>query len=315
MNSRIASLIALATFAACSGAQVGGRLDQVPPALRLAIRSLPNLKFSGTRNVEVLDGAERVRYQEYVLRDGPRTRIWFPNASPFAGQIIVENARARKHFFPGRNEIEVGPPKREEAFGRLINLLKQGTISCSAEPGGTIAGNPTSLISIRERGNVLQKLWIDAQGMVLRRDLFDMVGARVGHYEFTEIDYSPRLEATDFDLARRGAKLVTQADLARKLASDAGLSVVLLPESEEYQLESSRVLKGARIPVLHLVYIRPGASVSLFQARGIVDLPVMRRAARGMAAVSWNAGGNTFALIGNVSDDEVHRLARLIGLR
>ena len=319
MILRFASLVVLSSWSLGAIAQGAGRMDkrleQVPPALRLAMRSLPNLRFSGTRNVEGLDGAERVRYQEYVLRDGPRMRIWFPGSSPYAGQVIVENARQRKHFFPGRNEIEVGPPKREEAFGRLVNLIKQGSVTCSAEQGGQVAGKPTSLVSIRERGNVLQKLWIDAQGMVLRRDLFDLVGARVGHYEFTEIDYSPRLEASDFDFARRGARVITQFDLAKRLASESGLSAIVIPESEGYQLESSRMLKGSRIPVLHQVYIKPGASVSLFQARGVVDLPFMRRAGKGLAVVSWNDNGNTFALLGNVEEAEIRRLARLIGMR
>lgn len=291
------------------------RMEQVPAPLRLAVRSLPKLKFSGTRNVEVLEGPERVRYQEYVLRDGQRTRIWFPPSSPYAGQVIVETARMRKHFFPGRNEIEIGPPRREEAFGRLLNLLKQGNVRCMSEPGGVVAGQATSLVSIRERGNVLQKLWIDAQGMVLRRDLFDLVGARVGHYEFTDINYTPRIEAADFDFARSGAKVVTQAELAKRLAADSGLAAVLIPEEEGYRLESSRMLKGSKLPVLHQIYLKPGASVSLFQARGIVDLPVMRRSGRGLAAVSWTAGGNTYALIGNVAEDEIRRIARLLGMR
>ncbi len=293
------------------------RLANIPPILRLAVRNLPNLKFSGTRTVEQFQGAERQRHTEYVLRDGARTRVWFPNDSPYAGQVIVENLRQRKHYFPGKNEIHVGPAKREEAFGRLLGMLEGGKVRLSTEPGGQIAGRASTALGIKENGNLIQKLWIDqANGMILRRDLYDAVGARVGSYEFSEVEFSPRLAMSDFELDRKGAKIVTPEDEARQFAVRLGLLNVTMPDQEGFSLDSVRVLKGARIPILQLSYSKPPNVISLFQAKGRVELPMFKRANKaGVSAYTWFAGGNTFALVGNIGEGELKRLAGLLGTR
>lgn len=293
------------------------RADDVPPVLRMAIRSLATLRYSGTRTVELLEGPDRQQHVEYVLRDGDRLKIWFPNSSPYAGQVIVENQRQRRHYFPGRNEVMVGPPKREEAFGRMLAMLKKGGFHFSVERGGLVAGLPTQLVTVREGDALTQKLWIDPRtGMVLRRDLLDRAGTRVGYYEFSEIDFTPRIDDTDFTLTATGAKVVTPAVEAKRLAERAGMAFVALPESEGYQLESSRVMKAARVPILQQSYMGSGAALSLFQAKGIVDLPLGKRAnGGGMNAVTWTMGGNTFVLVGRAPEDELKRLARLLGMR
>src|SRR5262245_22963865 len=92
---------------------------QFPPLLQKAMERSKKQRFSGSRLVEMKMGPNRVRHTEYVLRDGERTRIEFPDASPFQGQIIVEANGERRHFFPDRNEMHITPPRREDFFMRL----------------------------------------------------------------------------------------------------------------------------------------------------------------------------------------------------
>ncbi len=299
------------------GQGLKGRLENVPPILRMAILKMPVLRYSGTRSVEIQEGPNRERHIEYVLRDGPRTRTWFPNDSPYAGQVIVEARDDRLHYVPGKNEIHVGPARREEAFQRLLGLLKRNILKFNTSDGGQVAGHATTLVSASDNGNPVQKLWIDrSTGMVLRRELYDMVGAKVGAYEFSEIDYTPTIAPDAFTMTRKGARTVTSYDEARDLARINGFQVAILPESESYRLETTRVLKNARIPILHQTYGRPGAMISLFQARGTVDLPMLKRPRKGdTESFTWGMGGNTFALIGNVPADELRRLARVLGLK
>lgn len=293
-----------------------GALENVPPILRLALRMLPKLQYAGTRIVELMEGPNRQSHTEYVLRSGPLMRLRFPNQSPFAGQVIVENGRQRKHYLPGKNEIHIGPAKREEAFGRLVNMLRQGKLRFASEPGGQIAGQNTVLVTMRDGKNVVQKMWIDSTtGMLLRRDLFDPVGARVGSYEFTEINYTPVIKRGDFELVHEGARIVTPIDEAKDIAQTAGLAFISIPASEGFGLESTRLFKAGRLEVMQQSYNKPGAGVSLFQARGAVELPIARRAAKGgMKAVTWSMNGNTFALMGNLPEAELNRIARLLGM-
>ncbi len=292
-------------------------VDQIPPILRQAIRKMSSVRFSGTRTVEVLEGSNRERHVEYVLRDGPRTRTWFPSASPYAGQVIVETPRERRHYYPGRNEIYVTPPRREEAVARLMRLGRRSGIRVTVKDGPAIAERPTVQVSLLEgSGNPIQHLWIDReQAVILKRELFDAVGTRVGFFEFTDIDYRPRINPGDFELDRKGAKVVTPVDQLARLAKQGGLNAVRLPDSEGYRLEWVRRLPGGRVTVIQQAYSKGDVSLSFFHAGAEVNLPMLRRTQKGFESFSWTQQGNTYALLGNVGADELRRLARLLGYR
>lgn len=291
--------------------------EQLPPALRQALRKATTAKFSGTRTVEVMEGARRERYIEYVLRDGQRSRTWFPASSAFAGQVIVETPRERRHFYPGKNEIYVGPPRREEAMARLFNLARTAGVRFQTRDGGKVAERNAIEITISEgQGNPLQRIWIDREhGVILKRELFDRVGTRVGFFEFSEISFSPRIAPTDFQLDRRGARIVTPKDELVRLVRENKMTLVHLPEAEGYRLDWVRRLPNNRVAVLQQVYSKGDVNVSLFQAAAEVTLPMANRKPEGFEALTWNHQGQSFALLGNVSGDELRRLARLLNQR
>src|SRR5437016_6328420 len=87
----------------------------VPPIFIKAVRAFDRSKFSGERVVEFQQGPNRRSHVEYVLHQGLNSRVWFPPGSQFGRQVIIETANERLHYFPGRNEVEVLPPNREEA--------------------------------------------------------------------------------------------------------------------------------------------------------------------------------------------------------
>lgn len=316
--------LTFATVLACASLGMAQRtgearpgVDQLPPILRQAIRKMSSVRFSGTRTVEVLEGANRERHIEYILRDGSRTRTWFPSGSPYAGQVIVETLQERRHYYPGRNEILVTPPRREEAVSRLMNLGRRSGIRVTVKDGSPVAGRATVQVSLIEgSGNPIQHLWIDRQqAVILKRELYDAVGTRVGSFEFTEIDFRPRFSDGDFELERRGAKVVTPVDQLQRLAKDLGIAPVRIPDAEGYRMEWVRRLPGGRVPVIQQVYSKGEVNLSFFQAGSEVNLPMLRRTQRGFESFSWTQQGNTYALMGNVGADELRRLARLLGYR
>lgn len=297
--------------------QQQGTADQMPPILRQALRKMASVRYSGTRNVAAFEGASREQHIEYVLRDGAKSRTWFPAGSPYAGQVIVETAQERRHYYPGKDEIHVRPAQREEAMARLMSLGRRSGIRIDVKDGASIAGRRTALVSIAEgAGNPMQRLWIDREhAVILKRELFDAVGTRVGYFEFTEIDFTPNLNEGDFELDRKGSKIVTPVDELLRLSREMKMTAARLPDGEGYRLNWARTLTGGRVPILQQMYSKPGVNVSLFQANADMTLPTARRAQRGMESLSWTRNGNTFALMGNVTAEELRRLARLLGYR
>ncbi|MCO5295487.1 MAG: hypothetical protein M9921_01385 [Fimbriimonadaceae bacterium] len=288
----------------------------LPEALRNAMANGPKLRYSGTRIVEFKVGSEVTRHVEFVRRDGERTRIEFPPDSEFAGQVIVEDGNRRRHFMPDTNEILTLPARREEAFERLrgmLQLVRQGQLKVEASPGGPVAGFRTQSVALSDpNGNVVQRLWIDPRsGMILKREIFDRVGTRLGFFEFTTVQLEPIFRPNEFDLSRRGAREVTPEMQMRRLAKQSGLPAATLPADAGFQLESARLLRLGGEPVLAQTYLGRTARLSLFIVRNRVDERRIRTlAGQDFNVQIWTANNVTYALVGSVPKPQLAAIAR-----
>lgn len=289
--------------------------SQVPPVLRKALARLGKLKYSGTRTVESRTGPNRERHVEYVVTDGQRSRIWFPASSELQGQIIVETPKERRHYLPGRNELQIMPPRREQVFERIVQLVNR-RLSFDTSAGGKVAGVAAQLVTISDKqGNVLEKLWIDPQsGMILKREMYDRAGSVEAWFEFTEINLNPNINRTDFILEHKGATVVTPDVMLRRLAKRGGFQLVRLPQSVPYVLEIVRVQQIGGQPVLVQHYSGGAHRITLYQLKAAVDPQRLGQLeSRDLQVTSWQSGGSTFVLVGDVSDSELQDLARRIG--
>lgn len=289
------------------------------PILRKMIDAEPRLRFTGSRIVETKIGAERLRNTEIIVRDGMLQRTEFTSDSPNAGQIIVENGRKRRHFFPATNEIQVLPARREEMIGRFRMMFKQiadGAMNIKSAGGEEIAGRRTQELSFQDRaGNTVQRLWIDNEtGMLLKRELFDPVGTRIGFFEFTRINFSPKISREDFEIRRKGAVEVTPDDQVLRLAKRLGLPPSRIPANEPYDLEIVRPLDLGGTRGFMQTYFGERGRVSLYQIDGDIDPRRLTRLAGGsnLNTHSWHVGPRTFVLVGDVPQAELERLARLV---
>ncbi len=290
----------------------------VPEILRKAIASSPHQRYFGHLVREFRHGAEVDKHEEIVFRDGQWTRIEFPEGSKFTGQVIVENHRDRRHYFPDRNVIEVMPARREEALGRLARLAKSGQkkLKISLGPGEVVAGFKTEQVVVSDNeGNVLQRIFIEPKtGTLLKRKLFDPVGAPVGSFEFTQFSPNGRIDPSLFTLGRKGAKVVTPDDKLQDLCTANGFVFAKLSESSGYRLEHCRINKVGGDEVLMQIYSSGPDKLSLFQSRSGVNASRMERFAKDEFHVfTWNREGKTYTLVGRVTDERLQDLARLVG--
>jgi hypothetical protein len=291
-----------------------GLPKNMPPLLLKALASAPKQRFTGTRVVEYRRGPDTVRYEEQIIRDGSRLRIEFPSDSPYAGQIVVEDGRVRRHFYPDRNEIRILPPRREEVMGRLHRLVKGGGRKFSFVTGTStnIAGVMAQPVSVQDaEGNVLQRLYIDPRsGVVLKRVLFDHVGTPRGSFAYTRIDLTPNINPSVFQINRRGARIVTPTDALRELVKDGPFVFRMLPPSTGFRLDFSRQIRPEGKPVLMQIYAGRGGRLTLFQLGATVDEKQLKRFGRGQFNThSWQEDGRSFVLVGPLAQDELARLA------
>lgn len=103
MKAFFAALLAVAT---CSlVAQERNPRDWARVILKNSVDAQPRIRMKGTRAVEELGGPQAIRYQDFVLRDGLRVRITYPESSQRYGQILVETPEARLEWIPSENLI------------------------------------------------------------------------------------------------------------------------------------------------------------------------------------------------------------------
>lgn len=289
--------------------------QDIPAILRLMGRNVANWKFSGTRIVEVRDGAQRRLTTEFTLRDGLKTRTWFPTDSPRAGEVIVEDGLQRKFYDPKRNVIIVTRmPKGKPAGVDRFTAILGRNFTFAEEKTEKVAGHEARVVSVSDKDRVFQRVWIDTQtGVPLKRELYDNVGARQGFFEFKTISYTPIIRAGDFDINVPGAKVMTPYDLAKEFGEKMGITPLFLPR-DRFTLENV-MRPGQAGAFLHMSYATENGVVSLFQAKGRVAFDRLFGPERKAAGVSWYDNGSSFVLIGRMPKERLEALARELGMK
>jgi hypothetical protein len=307
-----AGALLLSTVAAQSGRAQDA--SSFPPILQKFMAARKAARYSGVRTVEFKRDAERKRHVEFVLKDGVRSRTEFPEGSEYHGQIIVDNGKQRMHFFPDRNEIDVEPARSHE--GRESGGRSPRRLIRTVSPGGAVAGHETQLVNVADdSGNVVQKMWIEPKsGVRLKLVLFDRVGSQSGYYEFTKINFKPNFARGDFELARKGATIITPSTRARRLAEKHGFTAIVLGHNSGYELHSARIIHPEQKDVLVQTYVGKEGRFSFFQLKGEVDQKRLARFARGrLSTYSWKRGHETFAIVGNLTQDQLRQIAKTLG--
>lgn len=324
----LGSLVALVCLVGSAGAQ---RRDSdfdrswvqsplVPPVLKNAIRRGGHARYVGRRTVEFWRSPKDLKHEEIVTRDGNRSRVEFPDGSRFAGRIYVENGHERREYHPETNEIWVLPARHEESEMRLAHLADRGAegkVVFTTAPGIRVAGYPTDQVVVSDsHGNIVQRLYIEPNsGVLLRREVFDPGGAKIGMFEFTEIDLDPpAFDPSLFRFDRRDARLVTPYDRLRELANQEHFPALALPPASGFRLDEVRVARIQGERVLVESYSSHQGKLSLFELKTDLDSDRLRQFARGteLHAYSWRVGAGTLVLVGSQDSNFLERLASAV---
>jgi hypothetical protein len=302
---------AVALFA-LSVVTLGGAQSKIPDILERARHVDASLKFAGVRTVEFRRGPRSDKFVEFVSRLKGITRTDFADDSPMRGQIVLEATGYRKHYFPDRKEIFVGPARDDIGVMRLFG---DDPPEYRELDGDAVASRPTRLIELLVGGKVLQRMWIDSEHyIVLKRTMFTPRGDPMGGFEFTNIDFRPTLKWADFSLKIPGAKVVTPYDLLDRIVSGGDFVNVAWKPRDGVRLESARVQRIREQDVLVQTYQDGKTRLTLFQLQGQVDSDRLTRFTGPRSrVVRWLKDGRTFVAIGEGSKERLEALVRKLG--
>jgi len=257
-------------------------------------------------------GPQSGQFVEFVARRKGVTRIDYPDDSPQRGQIVVESAKERKHYFPDRKEIFIAPGREEFGFLQMpgFEAAQEREVD-----GGDVAGRATRLLEMVAGGQVVQRLWIDSEKfVVLKREMFSPRGDKVGSYAFTTIDFNANLRSVDFSLRIPGDKVVTPYTMRERLATKGGFANIGFGPRDGPRLEFVRVQRIRDEDVLVQSYTDGKNRFSLFQLSGSIDPQRLTRFSGPRAKIlRWQRDGRTFVLLGDLSKERLDALARKLG--
>ena len=313
------SMSALVSVAGAAG-KLQGRdkadewLKEAPAILRLANSSTTTLRYTGVRVFKFRRaGVEEVN-EEIITRDGKRSRVEFRNG-PLNGQIIVENGRERKHYFPDRNEVRISQSRPEDGvlrIGRFWRERNDRALKFRTSQGGEIAGIETERVEMLDKdGNPILSLSIDPKsGLVLRRVFYDRVGTVTGQFEFTSVRFNPKIAQDAFRIDRKGVKVVRPVDEVRRVASSEKLPAVMLNPNSGFILEGARSTKLRNTTVMAQFYTASSGRLSLFVTKDRLEPERFQRMGRGRTSAHvWSSDGVYYALVGDLLPAQLKALS------
>jgi hypothetical protein len=282
----------------------------LPELLEAVLRGNKTLDVTGFRRVYGGGPGRGFEIEEQYSQRGSWIRIDYPAGSPYAGQVIIDSPKERRHFMPSRGEIWTSQPRFDLRMERVAYLYRLGRLRLSAGERQTIATLPTRLLLVQlPDGAVVQRAYVhEPSGLVLKREMIGPGGKPMGGYEFTQVKFKAGLSRRDFQLPE--SKVVTPEDRRRELVSEHGFldRTVTIPG---YRLDSSDVFARDGTKTLVLSFAGLPGRVSLFQSRQPIDVRRLRRfSGPGSSSYAWKEGEVYFVLLGDADESVLRKAAQ-----
>ncbi len=284
--------------------------DAARAILKRAVEAQSKIRMRGVRSVEQLEGPLQGRYVDYLLRDGLRTRITFPENAPNHDTIIIETPAWREEFNPRENVIRRMKGERAGSgmmLQRLFEVAKNGGARIQEFDAQPIAGRKAiGIAAVAPNGTAAARLWIDqATGLVLKAEHYAPDGTKRGGYEFTRVEYDPNIPPNAFSLPRKGVRVIDVGEPGVKVGWQI-VAPTWIPDGMREAQRQSRMLNGREILMIH--YKGPGMNMTVFQAPGTdAPMPPDRPKAR-IAFVSKKIGKIWVVVVGNLGRDVLQRV-------
>lgn len=322
MKSRLALIVLL--FSAVSASFAQGQKDfrgpklELPAELKASLEKAKTLRFSGVRTVTIVRAGRIQTHNEYVTKDGPNLRVEFSKNSPYAGQIIVETATERRHYFPDKNEIRVYPSfgkKQFEAFRGGFRSPRGGSQKFVSSTGGVLAGLHCTKYELSDKdSNPIVQVFLEPHsGMVVKRVVFDATGDISGSYEFTSLTLNPKIQRGAFNIVRRNVKVIRPIDELKTQAKGLSIPAFSLKTSTGYKMGSVYVREMNGTKTIIQNYFQGDSYVTLFMTKSSVNPEDLKKFNRGeLRSYTWTLNGVTLVLIGDQPEERLRTLSNQV---
>jgi peptidoglycan/xylan/chitin deacetylase (PgdA/CDA1 family)/outer membrane lipoprotein-sorting protein len=294
-----------------------------------------HVSYQGTKTVTVWTiGGQAQASQVRIFHEAPnRTRLEYVPAGNQPERIVVITGDTAVEFVPPRNQYIRRPARGvdEEAFAREILPQISKNYDVRFEPTSSVAGRVTRVLDVEGKfpGRPRLRAWVDVEThLILRFERYGPSGVLREASAFLNIRMNPLLSPDLFTVVPpAGAQVQTRPsnpgrmtieEIARRVRFRPQIPAYVPPG---YHLAGSRVSTIRGAPTATFAFTDGISTLTLFESRGPIAAPPNGRrvrigseegtvVARGVATLlHWNSGGIAFTLVGDLSQDELVRVA------
>jgi peptidoglycan/xylan/chitin deacetylase (PgdA/CDA1 family)/outer membrane lipoprotein-sorting protein len=305
--------------------------------LRSGATAPRRVSYEGTKSITIW-GAQVQASQVHIYHAAPdQTRLEYLAAGNQPGRIVVIKGRTMMEYVPARNQVveRLAPEADEERLTR--GVLPQILTNYNVNFAGTeaVAGRETRVINVQSKfpGRPSLRVWVDRdRRLILRFERYKADGTLQETAAFLNVQYDAAFAPDLFTVpAPPGTQVQQQRPPGRVSVAEIAQRVGFTPQVPSY-LPSGFAERGSRVvnvqgqPTATFVYSDGLSTITLFESRGPHGPPPRGRpvrigsiqgtiAPRGLATLlHWNVGAISYTLIGELSPDELVKVAASVPL-
>lgn len=328
-------------------ADIAKRLDKLPPREKQGVDAMRRMVIAGLSNSFVareVSLSASGRETEQWIRWNPQRGLRRESIRPNPGEVWLDNFDKAYTFQPREKRWQMRDtllPRPQGRVGDVMRRLFKGELRATVEGQDTIAGRACDIVRVGPPENAAQtgvpsrRFWIDrATGLRLKMEEVTPNGRVLSSSYLLSLDTHPNFRPDDFTAPKEAVPMEEGLHGRRRTyksyAEAAGEGV---PLRQPAYLPTGFALRQVEVfgkdkgrPLVTQRFANGLTVLSLMQAPvGVVPPPppVAGRIGNGPQAGAflagprgggeraylWNDGGFSYALLGNLSDDEMKRIA------
>lgn len=257
----------------------------------------------------------QMQFREVIVRDGKRIRTEYVGNTDLAGQIAIDDGTNRLHYYPKENAIHKSPSLLNQDSQRLEMLMQERRkdYKVTIADGGKVATYPTYLITLKSEKGFTHKVWVERRGKaILKREMSGPDPNRGSAFEFESFEYRRRIESENFQINKSDATVLDPLDRLALFAKKVEYTPYAISGDQKFVLYEAGSFETPRekAKVLRSTYGDGKRVLTLFQFRGSIEPDRLKGRFTGVRA--WKEDGYNFVLVGDLTSDELERLAKLV---
>lgn len=328
----VASMITTTTFSSDTHS-----IENNVEILKSSFATMFEINFEGIREIHMYSPQNLSFVTRVIYQKPDFMYVEYLEPPQLKGKIIIDDGKKRMDYLPERNETKILPsfkhPQLEAQRERALKIMLSN-FNLSYLPQEKILGRDTYVFNLSPANvkNPSLKLWIDKETYVtLQQEKYNHRGELIFLLRYIEVDFNREFsqeklyekipQAGQFEREPFLPSYYTENEIMGKVTFSVALPAYLPPGYVFQAGELINEKKGAKLTYTNgldvvVLFQRPKVDIVMQHHRWVEAGKTRIRYRTGPygSTLVWEQEGSTFVLIGEISVEELIKIAQSVQL-